>query len=302
MSRNTSSIALTQAINWLALEFRVPEGWEIARHGIRFDAGSLVFIDRARQRLSVSWTECPRAPDLERLFSDFANQPREVGETVRAERDCHGFRVLECELKFGERVSHALRFDARSRRLIELELAGTGEADDAHLMTELLASFVFSERGERSRIRAFGVHAELPAGFELCMSRVNPADVTLEFERKTNPTERAGERVRIRRSGMARAWFDGDGARALRQRNPELRFDGFDHVAFGPHPAVAGIASPRVAVLKRLLGRATPQRVVCWECPTRNAVFELSCSARAPSAEELALWCCAELREAAHGS
>src|SRR5450755_217907 len=166
MSSSESPPELTQAISWLALAFRVPEDWEIVRHGIGFERGSLVFVDRLRQRLSVSWTACPRAPDLERLLSDFGNQPLTVGETVLNQRDQSGFRVLECETQTGERVTHALRFDPLSNRLVEIELPAPSARDEA-LAPALLASFAFAQPEQGQRVRAFGVHAEVPEGFRL---------------------------------------------------------------------------------------------------------------------------------------
>src|SRR5450432_3448034 len=95
MSINASSFDLSQAISWLSLGFRVPAEWDIVRHGILFERGSLVFVDRLRQRLSVSWTECQRPPDLERLVRDFEGQPLAEGQTVTSCRDSSGFRVIE---------------------------------------------------------------------------------------------------------------------------------------------------------------------------------------------------------------
>jgi hypothetical protein len=300
MSSSASLSELPQAVSWLALGFRVPEDWEIVRHGIGFERGSLVFVDRARQRLSVSWTACPRAPDLERLLSDFESQPHAAGETVLSQGDVSGFRVLECKRETGERVAHALRFDPISSRLIELELPGLDEREAGGLARELLAGFAFSERARSRHLRAFGVHAEVPEGFRLCGSQVKPADVSLEFEQIAVSGERTAARLRIRRSGMARAWFDGDAARAIRSRSPELRFHDFASRAVGSHAATVAQGAPRGAILKRALGRATRHQVTFWECPRQNAVFETElCTTRPGDSSDAALhvWCCPEQTE-----
>jgi hypothetical protein len=291
--------ALPQAISWLSLGFRVPDDWEIVRHGIGFDRGSLVFVDRVRQRLSVSWTACPRAPNLERLLSDFESQPLTAGEKVLAQSDRFGFRVLECETSSGARVTHALRFDPASSRLIELELPDSAEQENQALAQALLAGFAFCPREQDRTLRAFGVHATLPEGFTPCASQVKPADVSLEFERISAPDERAPVRLRIRRSGMARAWFDGDAARAIRARNPELQFRDYESRAVGAHVATSARGFPRRALLKRALGRATEHEITLWECPEQNAVFETERreSRRIePSTASLRVWCCADAR------
>jgi hypothetical protein len=294
MSSSESIPELTQAVNWLALGFRVPIDWEIVRHGVGFERGSLVFVDRVRQRLSVSWTACPRVPNLERLLSDFENQPLTMGETLLTQNDHFGFRVLECKKSSGEHVTHALRFDPASNRLIELELPGLAARDGQTLTHALLAEFSFSERDRDHSVRAFGVHAALPAGFGLRSSRVKPADVTLEFERPAAPGERSSASLKIRRSGMARAWFDGDAGRAIRARNPTLRFRDFARLTVGPHVATTARGFSRAALLTRALGMAVSHDVLFWECPEENAVFEteLCVSRRGVGAEASRVWCC----------
>jgi hypothetical protein len=305
LSSHASSTELTQAVAWLALAFRVPEDWEIIRHGIGFERGSLVFVDRVRQRLSVSWTACEKAPDLDRVLSDFEQQPLTVGEKVLSQAQCQGFRLLDCEKENGERVSHALCFDPLSSRLIELELPGSAAARDSALTRELLASFAFATRERGTRVCAFGLDAELPDGFRLCKSQVKPADVILEFERCALRAARSAERLRIRRSGMARTWFDGDAARSIRLRSPELAFDEFTSAAVGPHPAVVARGLPRRALLQRALGRAPLRRVTFWACPAQNAVFETEVCAppgRSESPVSPQIRCCAaHAEEHEHG-
>jgi hypothetical protein len=299
MSSSESVPELSQAVHWLALGFRVPADWEIVRHGIGFERGSLVFVDRVRQRLSVSWTACPRVPNLERLLSDFENQPLTVGETLLTQNDHFGFRVLECKKSSGEHVTHALRFDPASNRLIELELPGLAAREGQTLAHALLAEFSFSERDRDHSVRAFGVHAVLPAGFGLRGSRVKPADVTLEFEKPAASGERSPASLKIRRSGMARAWFDGDAARAIRVRNPALRFGDFDRLTVGSHVATAARGFARGALVKRALGMAAPYDVLFWECPEQNAVFEteLRVSRRGVGADAPRVWCCGPASE-----
>jgi hypothetical protein len=297
MSNSASSSDLVQAINWLALAFRVPEDWEIVRHGVAYERGSLVFVDRVRQRLSVSWTSCSKVPDLDRLLSDFADRPLSSGERVLSQADCHGFRLLDCETGAGERIGHALYFDPRSHRLVELELPGAAEPGAAALTSALLGSFEFHEREQSGCVRAFGLHADVPSGFRICKSHVKPADVILELERSASPEERAAERVRIRRSGMARSWFDGNAERAIRHRNPESRFDEFEVASVGPHAAVTARVYTRGALLARALGRAVPRRITFWACPEQNAVFEMDAAVPRgsdPRALGFRVWCCAE--------
>ncbi|HWZ92794.1 MAG TPA: hypothetical protein VNW92_28205, partial [Polyangiaceae bacterium] len=164
-------------------------------------------------------------------------------------------------------------------------------------------SFTFQRPERGQRVRAFGLHAELPEGFRLCRSQVKAADLILEFECAARYGERAAERLRIRRSGMARAWFDGDAARSMRLRSPELRFDQFTPAAIGPHAAVTARAMPRGAVLARVFGRVPARRVTFWSCPEQNAVFETEVCAPRMDAHAPAptVWCCAEhAQESAH--
>lgn len=300
MSISASIPELSQAIRWLSLGFHVPADWEIVRHGIAFERGSLVFVDRARQRLSVSWTECPRAPDLERLRQDFQSQPLFVGHTVLSCQDSSGFRVMERRAASGERVTQALRFDPVSSRLIELELPGLAEREDPTLTEALLAGFAFAGREQACRLCAFGVRADLPEGFQLTRSQVKPADVSLEFERPTSPGERLGGRLRIRRSGMARAWFSGDLVRTVAARNTELAYREFAQTTVGPHAATVASGFPRGAILKRVFGKVALRRTTCWECAEQNAVFETELCLPAkhdPAGVAARLWCCGEPTE-----
>lgn len=296
MPSSTPLPELSQVVDWLGLGFRVPEDWEIVRHGIGFERGSLVFVDRVRQRLSVSWTACPRVPDLDRLLSDFESQPSTAGETVLTQNDRFGFRVLECETSAGARVTHALHFDSASSRLIELELPGSSAQEGQALSQALLAGFAFSPRAESRTVRAFGVHATLPLGFLLCRSQVKPADVSLEFERVNAPGEHSPTRLKIRRSGMARVWFDGDAARAIRTRNPKLQLRDCENRRVGSHVATVARGFPRGALLPRALGRAAEHEIMLWECPEQNAVFEIErreLRRIEPDAASLRVWCCA---------
>ena len=62
--------AKIQTIEWLGMRFRVPDEWEIVRHSSKRRTGTLMFVDRRRQRMQLSWTECRGEPDKVQLFND----------------------------------------------------------------------------------------------------------------------------------------------------------------------------------------------------------------------------------------
>ncbi len=278
---------------WLGLEFEVPAEWEIVRHATNAARGSLIVVDRRRQRLEVRWSDCAKAPDLERLVHDFKSKAEGgQGEVLAVE---NGFRGLRSTGDGGRLTTRAVRWDARSKRLLELTLLAA-DGDAPELVTRVLGS-VRTSSAEQERYSAFDVDVELPLGLSIAHATVKPADVLFEFQAsQAEGHKRKVPQASVRRFGMADSWFSGDLGALIRRENSSLRL-GFSERRYGPHAAVFASGAGAGPMLPRMLGLVPERRVLAWLCGEKNSLYVVSTSSKKKQPllpEQLVVRCCGE--------
>jgi hypothetical protein len=275
------TLELTQPIEWMGLRLKVPDDWQVVRHGLSPQMGSLVVVDRRRQRLILSWTQCRSRPDLEQLLRDYRErvvadaQNAELGALSLARR----WRTLkQTQPDAAQIISRGVCFDSRTSRLVEaLIVTHADEPDDLGLVARLLGEIAIVARGDEStRWRIFDIDVDTPPHFRLTKTNVKPADVTLTFRRiDADGGKPTGQEASVRRLGMASAWHTGNLEQLIVRHAPKARFWRFEQLKQRGHQALlaAGIEpGPR---LKRALRLLREQQVLAWRCRPENAIYEL---------------------------
>lgn len=290
--------ALRYEVSWLGLELAVPEDWEIVRHGVSAKRGSLIFVDRRRQRLELGWLAVRQEPDLDRWASDLEQEERRTqpGARLRELRLAGGWRAIQRTTESGEVTTRAVRYHADTAQLLEAVLeTRLNEPDDRELLEAVLSRISVSSAPERARrTQAFDLDVEVPEPLRLARADVKPADVCFEFagydsERPVGPF------ATVRRMGMAEAWYDDDAQGLIRRRDRQSTFESFEPSTHAGHAATFARGLEAGPLAKRLLGMLRERRVLLWKCPTRNALFEISTLSprTAPlSPEAIAVRCC----------
>jgi hypothetical protein len=271
---------LTQEIEWLGLRFLVPEQWQIVRHGLVPEAGSLVLVDRRHQRLNLSWTQCQRRPDLTRLVEDYLGKEADIEPATEIERFTCGrrWRGIRQRKPGGEVISRGVLYHEQTSRLVELlVILPPGAKEDQQLVDQILTSFrVTAAAEECRRWNAFDIALTTPPDFRLSSSSVKPADTTLRFVQvdgaKGKPTR---TEATIRRLGMARCWYDGSLERVVQAHFPEQRFSESQKLSHPGSEAYFARGTEPGPPVKRMLRRLRERRVLCWHVPEQNAVYEL---------------------------
>ncbi len=288
-------------VDWHGLHVALPVPWEVIRHGTSPLKGSLVFADRTRQRLQVTWTACRKAPDVDRLLSDHrAKQLRANGEAKFDEAEpAEGWRGLVRRFDDGRAITRLARYEPGSverfekGKLVEVVLEHRpGDAAEAELLPDILAGF--DADADPRRYRVFGLDATVPEGWWLGSTRVLPGDVTLTFQDVDPATQREPRAtVAVRRQAMADAWFDGDLEALVRRELPKAEWR-FDPAEVNRHDAVEGgcvVPGPR---LKRFVNRHDRRAERAWHCEADNAVYRVAATGparRNPSAGGFELRC-----------
>ncbi len=288
----------TQRVEWLGVRAEVPADWEIVRHSTSPRKGSLVFADRTRQRLQITWTACAKRPDVARLLADHRAQQREqhpdaVFTTPVLPAGWRGVQRPQPGHAFT--LTRAARFDTKASRLIEVVLddrAGSGQIHD------LLAGLVVTGPADAARrVLAFGLDLSLPRGFQLTATRIQPADAALTFS--THPNAKEPDKhpsLTVRRRAMADVWFDGNLRRLLQAHasRAAMDFTEDDADALSPHAATTArwnVPGPR---FHRLLNLHRVAVACAWFCPAEQAVYDLVAVGPAqspPTFDDLRLVC-----------
>ena len=300
-------------VDWHGLHVALPVPWEVVRHGVSPLKGSLVFADRTRQRLQVTWTACRKAPDVDRLLSDHrakqlkANEKAVFDEAEPAE----GWRGLVRRFEDGRAITRLARYEAGAAggsKLVEVVLEHRpGDRAEAELLPTILAGF--DAEGEVGRYRIFGLDVKVegaeggaeagerpaPLGkvlrggrWWLGSTRVLPADVTLTFQ-DTDPAthKEAKATVAVRRQGMADGWFDGDLEKLIKRELPKAKWE-FEEDEVNGHGAVVGrcvVPGPRIKRFARLHNARVE---VAWQCEEENAVYRVAATGPARRGVEVA--------------
>ncbi|MEX0746222.1 MAG: hypothetical protein WD118_11525 [Phycisphaeraceae bacterium] len=268
-----------QTIEWLGVRFRVPGEWQIVRHSVVAEKGSLSLVDRRRQRLQLLWSDWAVKPDVGRLIGDYRSQA--------SERDADAtFETLDLpepwlgvgrHVDRGEMLVRAARFDAATHRLIEAALLLKRDAPaDRELLLDVLDSVEVVDRPEvAQRWEAFDLALFLPPGLRLRQAEVKPMDVALRFRGYDADADKYDRReVRVRRMGMADAWFK-DAERMLKKADWKLEYD-LHYPQHNGHPAVLGVCQELGKGWQRWRGKLRRRRDLVWQCPTENAVYQVT--------------------------
>ena len=265
---------------WMGMRMLTPADWEILRHGLGREKGRLVFVDRRRQRLQVSWARMDR-PDLSRAMSDYQHLDRQQEEI----RHFHAIGDLHDWTGFHRRgLTRLARWDADRRLTIEMAIAWPGQRDAA-VESAIAEEFSIGlpppprelAKDEKppahpSRWRAFGLDATAPAGWTLSGADVRPADTTFRFHDLHDPTRR----VHVRRVGMVAAWFDGSLEAFVRKSvgvGPEIRHQA---TTCGTRPALRSECVEKSTRFQRLARRAPVRRDLTWHEPASHAVLNVT--------------------------
>src|ERR1039457_2906578 len=229
---------LTQVVEWLGLRFRVPVEWEIVRHSLSLDNGSLVFVDRRRETLRIYWRDCERPPELNRMVSDQRSKDilEFAGATVKDLNGQAGWQGTVREEGKEKRSVHAVNYDSLTQRLIQVII--TEVSEEAACKSQRAALFneikVVSKASDAREFCAFGLNVTVPFGFRLIKATVKPADVTFEFaEMDAKHSRPTGKAVTVHRMGMAAAWVPEDKQQLLSQENPQISLGNFQRIAHG---------------------------------------------------------------------
>jgi hypothetical protein len=287
------SVELGQRIDWLGLGFRVPADWEIVRHASKPEHGALVFVDRRRERLRVSWTSCEKPPDLARLLADFS--AAEEGESVAAEWQrpdgTRGFARVTSD----EALVRAVRYDPAQSRLLELALSAP-DAAAAHTLTQAVLDS-FSRPPTEFALSAFGLSVRGPTELALLRADVRPMDTCVQLAL-------GKARLSLRKLGAAESWFGGDYRAWLCSARPTADFRAFTAEQVRGHDGLRARGRERGPLLKRALGRLPALDALLWLCPNDNALYELYCAhpVKEPLGPSLLrVACCGAQEEPRHG-
>ncbi len=257
----------TRDIVWLGMHLAVPEAWEIVRHALGAERGSLALADRRRQRLQVSWIRAEAEPDVKRTLSDYrADELAEDPDCklTRLERTA-GWRGFRRRGEAGT-ITRAGRYLAALKRWVEMVVSWP-EAVDTGLERRLLEGFeVDDEADPPRRWRAFGLDIRVPPEWPLAEVSARPADASMTFRK-----DRRREAV-VRRLGAVDAWFGGDLAAFLRNQTGPARCQ-VSETTYGTHEARDGRSNEAPNAVARFV-RRTPERLDrAWLCPSAHAVF-----------------------------
>lgn len=280
---------------WMGLSFETPPDWEIIRHSLKRRRGRLVFIDRRRQRLQVSWAECDRRPDLRQALDDYRNLDRQddadcTFEDLRGAAPWQGYARIgpAAALTRLGRYLHKRRlwvemtvsWPAGRDRQVERRLAEGFELAAEPPPEDLSADEAAALRPVRWR--AFGVDVTAPPGWALVAADVKPADVTLRFRAAWDASLEAA----VRRAGMVDAWYRGNSrAYILRQigRATECRFR--EATYRGRKACRADSAEPATR-FKRLTRRARTRRDLVYLDEPAHALMGITTWSRPGRAVE----------------
>jgi hypothetical protein len=270
----------TEIVEWLGLRFRVPVGWEIVKHSLSLDNGSLVFVDRRHETLRVYWRSCERAPDMVRMLSD--QRSRDASEHPGAKiKDVHGIAGWQGTIReqaSGERVVHAAQFDSTTLRLLEVIVTEFGDESEGKAQrARLFNGFeVTAKAAEARAFRAFGLNVTVPIGFRLVKASAKPADVAFEFAEMSGKHSRpTGKSATVHRMGMAAAWAPADKQPLLVREAPHAALRDFEELSVGNHAAWSAAGQETRPRLLKLLGLGRKSEVLLWHCAPGNAIYSV---------------------------
>lgn len=270
-----------QNICWAGFEFKVPNDWEIGRHSISLQQGSLVLFDRRRQRMEITWQTAKKEPDIKRSCEDLrtrCNENKNTGECSKIE-EFHGWLGFFQQINELASVVYALKWQRKSGRVIQSTIVILDEPGTPKnpLVKNILTSCRDSVGKDKPiRWKAFGLDCRPPAGWCLKSTEINPMDVRLHFQKESqkggiNPECQAT----VQRLGMAGTWFSGDFQAYLQGQEPHRDFS-FKQTDYRGHRAMTAEAEDETRLLFRLLKRSRARSELLWMCEPLNALFRVT--------------------------
>ncbi len=264
---------LAQRVEWLGLGLSVPAGWEIVRHSLSAEVGSLRFVDRRRERLVISWAQCKSAPDLSRLVEEMRREA-EAGSGSEPFRygPWRGIQHIKADSELG---TQAVRYHAETCRLLEAHVFGTDAAEQEQSLARAILGqlHVLDSAHTSCRWRAFDLALKTPKNFALVGADVAPADVRFRFEERGGAGTPSAIVATAQRLGMAESWFDGDLARLLRSKLPRVQWSSVASLSHLGAEALSAEGRPMQRRLTRFFGSAREGRALVWRVTGENAVY-----------------------------
>lgn len=260
-----------QTIEWLGMRLIVPDDWEIVRHAVDVSAGSILMIDRRRQRLQWSWTACAKPPDEKTIFDDFKNRDRvELPECVLTDLyKCGQFSVYR-RTSDNIEITRAGTFDKRLKMWIDIVIPWPdGYQSDSE--RRILESY----RGARSdahgiRWCAFKLDYISPKGWKLTEAEIKPGRAAMYFEKDHN-------RAMVARIGAVDAWFDGHLENFLLKQVTDAT--GTCKVGLkGNHESCLFSGWERRFSFRWLVGLRRKRLDSVWHCPESQAMYHVMTS------------------------
>ncbi len=266
-------------IAWAGIEFSVPKEWAINRHSLSYLDGSLVFVDRRRQRMELIWRACDKKPDLNMSCEDLKSRVREAsGVAPVGLKPASGWIGFEVRIDEQTVVIYALHWERGSGRIFQANIvARDDEPGSKYALAEgVLDSFRDEGWQDRPvRWKAFGIQCVSPPGWQLVSTHVKPMDVKLQFQHFSGKKAKKEEgKATIHRLGMAESWFSGDARAFIRDKSPKLDFD-FGRTDYRGHDAATATAQEETRLFFRLIGRSRIRRELAWLCEPVNSLFRV---------------------------
>jgi len=261
-AQRLASLATTR---WLGMRIATPGDWEIVKHSVNAERGRLAFVDRRRQRLQVCWAQMPASPDVGQQMDDYKARDLEVDPSARhaALVEVGGWRGYRGTVD-GLAISRASRYDARTKRWVELTMPWPDGVDEV-LERGMLEGFAIDPPGDVQCMRAFRTEIHLASAWEVSAVVAKPANVAFEFS--------CGRReLTVRRLGMADAWFDGNLDNLLYKR-VNVEIDHTQITTYRGHPAAVATSTEKATRASRLLGMARRRTDRAWFCEASNVVY-----------------------------
>ncbi len=262
--------ALTQEIVWLGMRLTTPAEWDIVRHAVSPKTGSLVMIDRRRQRLQLTWRTLQRAADLGQMIADYKSRDAQERPNARVtELDrVNGWRSLR-RTRDENSITRALRYEPSLKRLIELvlpwPLGVEQEVEDL-----VLTGFEVLDLKEDSPTpwRAFGLDVVAPSGWTLQRAKIQPGQARFTFENERRQAV-------CRRLGATDMWYDGQ-PDAWLEKDLSAAPDRVEMLRHRGHQACLGQSLEPTTRFTKIIGRARQRRDLVWHCPVDHAVYQIT--------------------------
>jgi len=263
-----------QTIEWLGMQIHVPADWEIVRHSVNQHAGSLIMVDRRRQRMQLSWTECASPPDEKRIFEDFRSRDLKENPGCKLE-DVFQCGPFTCYRRITGPfvVTRAGMYDRRWRRWVDVAIPWPEGREEA-LEGRILESFRTAQRDAKTmRWRAFRLDFLLPSQWRLCAADVRPGRVTMSFEHD-------GITAAVTRVGAVDGWFDGHLDHYLKKQ-VDNAVGTYTISKRGQHEACVFTGKERRFHPRWLMGRRRVRSDIAWHCPDSKALYQVMIMGRA---------------------